>query len=60
MNEQTCACPGCNCSVGDHPVMREDKAYCCQACAEHHPSGKPCNSSGCGCADEATSPRDPA
>ncbi|PJY93711.1 metallothionein [Pseudomonas donghuensis] len=50
MNAQTCACPGCNCKLGEHPVVSEGRAYCCQACAEHHPSGKPCNSSGCGCA----------
>ncbi|WP_442964973.1 hypothetical protein [Pseudomonas sp. JQ170C] len=33
--------------------MREGKAYCCQACADQHPSGKLCTASGCGCASKA-------
>ena len=53
MDQQTCACPDCNCKVGDNPVQREGKSYCCQACADHHPAGKPCSASGCGCARHA-------
>ncbi|MFQ6573924.1 metallothionein [Pseudomonas sp. UM16] len=55
MNEQTCACPDCNCKVGANPVVRDGKSYCCQACADHHPNGKPCTASGCGCANRGSS-----
>ncbi|NBA97177.1 metallothionein [Pseudomonas sp. R5(2019)] len=53
MNEQTCACPDCNCKVGNTPVVRDGKAYCCEACATHHAGGKPCVHAGCGCTKAA-------
>ncbi|HEY9908676.1 MAG TPA: hypothetical protein V6D18_13850 [Thermosynechococcaceae cyanobacterium] len=30
--------------------MKDDKAYCGEACANGHPSGQGCGCKGCGCA----------
>ncbi|MBT2374700.1 metallothionein [Pseudomonas fluorescens] len=54
MQQQTCACPHCNCLVGNNAVMKDGKRYCCQGCADHHAHGEPCASStGCECAKSA-------
>ncbi|MEM0967847.1 MAG: metallothionein [Verrucomicrobiota bacterium] len=43
-----CACPDCKCEVSDgHQVIVDGKNYCCDACANGHPSG------GSGCCDGA-------
>lgn len=55
MNEQRCACNHCSCTVGDDALMREGKAYCCEACANGHQEGEPCRMGDCKCA-EATRP----
>nr|WP_298410974.1 metallothionein [uncultured Halomonas sp.] len=49
-NQQTCACPNCNCEVDtDQAVMSDGKAFCCDACASGHPDGAKCSQEGCGC-----------
>ncbi|WP_176511142.1 metallothionein [Pseudomonas faucium] len=50
MNEQRCACEHCSCTVGENAVMREGKAYCCEACASGHRGGEPCRMGNCTCA----------
>ncbi|MCY1426893.1 Prokaryotic metallothionein [compost metagenome] len=52
MGEAHCACPGCICSLGDEAVYRDDKGYCCQACADQHPKGEHhCSDPTCQCGD---------
>ena len=53
MNEQTCACPDCDCKVDANAVMQGDKAYCCEACAKGHTGGEHCRMGQCKCGDEA-------
>ncbi|WP_227370749.1 metallothionein [Halomonas sp. M20] len=49
-DQQTCACPNCNCEVDtDQAVMSEGKAFCCDACATGHADGAKCTHEGCGC-----------
>lgn len=49
-----CACEGCKCQVEPgKAVISAGKAYCCQACAEHHPHYRPCNDQHCHCGDTA-------
>ncbi|MCY1285915.1 Prokaryotic metallothionein [compost metagenome] len=50
MSENTCACPECVCIPGADAVRKDDKLYCCEACAEQHPQGKErCVDLGCQC-----------
>ncbi|MDB5981201.1 MAG: Prokaryotic metallothionein [Pseudomonas sp.] len=52
MKPQKCACPECICMVSDDAVIRDGKAYCSQACADHHPQGeKACADENCHCED---------
>jgi hypothetical protein len=45
-----CACPNCRCAVDPNKIYERDgKAYCCQACADFHPAGKPCQAQDCHC-----------
>lgn len=49
-SESTCDCPKCNCKLGQHPIARHGKHYCCEACAKHHEHGEECTGKGCKCA----------
>ncbi|MCD5994059.1 metallothionein [Pseudomonas sp. CDFA 602] len=50
MTDETCACERCDCSTRrDSAVERDGQRFCCPACADHHPNGEPCESSGCHC-----------
>ncbi|MDF0732157.1 metallothionein [Pseudomonas entomophila] len=51
MNEQRCACPQCGCRVDASAVVREGKLYCCEACANGHRNGEPCQRGQCKCAE---------
>ncbi|OKK40552.1 hypothetical protein BS643_22670 [Pseudomonas protegens] len=56
MNDQTkrCACPGCSIPIDpQQPFEGDAKAYCCAACADHHPHGEPCPHLDCHCEDGA-------
>ncbi|VVN88334.1 metallothionein [Pseudomonas fluorescens] len=53
MANDICACKDCNCKIGEHSIVRHGKHYCCQACADHHPNGEACASTGCKCAKGA-------
>ncbi|SBO42122.1 conjugal transfer protein TrbI [Cyanobium sp. NIES-981] len=48
-----CACPSCTCAVSPgEAVVRNNLAYCCEACASGHPNHEPCHgasSAACGC-----------
>lgn len=45
-----CACTDCVCVVHvDKAVMREERAYCCDDCAEGHTSHAGCEHAGCTC-----------
>ncbi|WP_095114264.1 metallothionein [Pseudomonas sp. Irchel 3H7] len=50
MPDKTCDCPKCNCKLGEHPVVRHGKHFCCEACAHHHENGAQCSTKGCKCA----------
>jgi len=50
MTERTCDCPKCSCKLGEHPIVRHGKHYCCEACAKHHEHGEECVNQGCKCA----------
>ncbi|MFN7557176.1 metallothionein [Microcystis sp.] len=45
-----CACESCLCvvSIAD-AIEKNDKYYCCQACADGHVNEKGCGHKGCGC-----------
>ncbi|CAI8974439.1 MULTISPECIES: metallothionein [Pseudomonas] len=49
-DKSTCDCPKCNCKLGEHPIVRHGKHYCCEACAKHHEHGEECAHQGCKCA----------
>ena len=45
-----CACENCLCVVSlEDAVKKDDKYYCCEACANGHANNKGCEQSGCGC-----------
>lgn len=45
-----CACPDCVCVVSpEKAVKREDKAFCCDECADGHPDHSGCDHAGCAC-----------
>ena len=45
-----CACPDCVCVVSlSKAVTRDDKAFCCDECAEGHPDHAGCDHAGCTC-----------
>ncbi|WP_085726943.1 metallothionein [Pseudomonas sp. R37(2017)] len=47
--ESICDCPKCSCKLGEHPIARHGKHYCCEACAKHHEHGEECANKGCKC-----------
>jgi hypothetical protein len=50
VTQMKCACPDCLCIVSlSDALMREDKAYCSEACASGHTTGSGCGHAGCGC-----------
>lgn len=53
MNEQRCCCNHCSCTVGANAVVRDGKAYCCEACAAGHSDGEPCRMADCKCGELA-------
>ncbi|KQO90072.1 MAG: metallothionein [Methylobacteriaceae bacterium] len=45
-----CACPDCVCVVSvTKTVKRDEKAFCCDECAEGHPDHAGCDHAGCSC-----------
>lgn len=45
-----CACSNCLCVVSlTDSVIKDDKHYCSEACAEGHVNQKGCNHKGCTC-----------
>ncbi|ABY31233.1 metallothionein family 14 [Methylorubrum extorquens PA1] len=45
-----CACPDCVCVVSvTKAVKRDEKAFCCDECAEGHPDHAGCDHAGCSC-----------
>ncbi|MBE9028928.1 metallothionein [filamentous cyanobacterium LEGE 11480] len=50
ITQMKCACPDCLCIVNlNDAVMKEQKPYCSQACANGHTDGGNCAQSSCGC-----------
>lgn len=50
VTQMKCACPDCLCIISlDDAVMKEEKAYCSEACANEHPQGSGCGHTGCNC-----------
>ena len=45
-----CACTDCVCVVSlTKAVTRDDKAFCCDECADGHPGHTGCDHAGCTC-----------
>ncbi len=45
-----CACSDCVCIVSiGKAVTRDDRAYCCDDCADGHKEHKGCDHAGCPC-----------
>lgn len=54
VTEVKCACGTCVCVISiEGAVMKDGKAYCCEACANNHQNGEVCTQcqSVCGCAN---------
>ena len=49
MNEQSCACNQCTCTVDANAKAQDGNAYCCEACANGHRDGQQCRMPGCEC-----------
>ncbi|AFY66116.1 metallothionein [Geitlerinema sp. PCC 7407] len=50
VTQMKCACESCLCVVNlSDAVHKDEKYYCCEACANGHQSGDGCGHSGCGC-----------
>ena len=50
VTQMKCACESCLCIVSlSSAVMKDDKPYCGEACANGHQDGKGCGHTGCGC-----------
>ncbi|NMG57555.1 metallothionein [Geitlerinema sp. P-1104] len=50
VTQMKCACDSCLCIVSlESAVMKDDKPYCSQACADGHPDGAGCGHKGCTC-----------
>ena len=46
-SEMECACADCSCKVeAGKAIMKDDKAYCCEACANGHKDHAGCDHSG--------------
>jgi metallothionein len=50
VTQMKCACGPCLCIVSlTEAVMKDNKAYCSDACAGGHADGAGCAQTGCGC-----------
>ena len=50
VTQMKCACESCLCVVSlSEAVMKDDKAYCGDACSNNHPGGQGCGHTGCTC-----------
>ncbi|MBR8840306.1 MAG: metallothionein [Stigonema ocellatum SAG 48.90 = DSM 106950] len=50
VNQMKCACESCLCVVSlSDAIMKDDKPYCSETCANHHPDGEGCGHTGCTC-----------
>ncbi|MBD2419480.1 metallothionein [Anabaena cylindrica FACHB-243] len=50
VNQMKCACPSCLCVVSlESAILKDDKHYCSDGCAEGHQTIKGCGHNGCGC-----------
>ncbi|GEO98646.1 MULTISPECIES: metallothionein [Methylobacterium] len=50
VNMVKCACPDCVCVVSvEKAVKRDEKAFCCDECADGHPDHSGCDHAGCAC-----------
>ncbi len=50
IEQMKCACESCLCIVDTSKATTKDnKFYCCEACANGHPNGSGCGHSGCEC-----------
>ena len=47
-----CNCDRCNCEISvEEAIEKNDKYYCCQACANGHENDDSCKMSNCNCGD---------
>jgi metallothionein len=45
-----CDCGSCACTVDpETAIVKDGKNYCSEACANGHPNGQSCPSTGCNC-----------
>ena len=45
-----CDCTRCSCEIAlADAITKENKHYCCKACADGHANNQGCKMSGCGC-----------
>ena len=45
-----CDCSRCSCEISlTNAIKKENKNYCCEACADGHTNNQGCKMSGCGC-----------
>ncbi len=50
VTQMKCACESCLCVVSlADAVMKNDKPYCGEACANGHVAGQSCGNTGCNC-----------
>ncbi len=50
VNQMKCACESCLCIVSlSEAITKDGKAYCSEACANHHPNGDGCGHADCNC-----------
>jgi metallothionein len=50
VTQMKCACKSCLCVVSlADAIMKDDKAYCSDACSKGHPAGEGCAQTSCGC-----------
>jgi hypothetical protein len=52
VTQMKCACESCLCIVttGNDTILKNDKYYCSDACADGHPDGhSDCGHKGCNC-----------
>ena len=47
-----CACDRCDCEISlESAIKKEDKFYCCEACANGHANDQSCKMSDCDCGE---------
>jgi hypothetical protein len=50
VTQQKCACADCVCIVNvSSAVMKDERNYCSETCANGHPTGAGCDHTGCVC-----------